>query len=276
MCDSDASSFTLRTTQARGGGTFLVSVWGGIAEFSSRYSYRTAPCVRVCVTLIATSLSLHLSLSRALSLSLSLFLVSAATLVSYYCTNETPSLFHVAACRCLENVKDGKSVAPSLRLMQRIIDAQPEGSAGSWSDIAGGGGGGGLGGARNSSGVARKDEILETLDRDFDLLALLVDVSFVKPLSVSVDFLSVFVGAVGLCLSRRNLHESDGSDPPFNPRDSSGGRYTPYCRMYTKYTYIICEVCIMCTAWGYVSHGSLSTYFCRVGIYICVASLAQT
>ncbi|CAN0247552.1 unnamed protein product, partial [Ectocarpus fasciculatus] len=27
---------------------------------------------------------------------------------------------------CLENVEGGKSVAPSLRLMQRIIDAQPE------------------------------------------------------------------------------------------------------------------------------------------------------
>lgn len=85
-------------------------------------------------------------------------------------------MFRVAL-RCLENVKDGKSVAPSLRLMQRIIDAQPEGSAGTWSDIAGGGRGGGD--ARNSGGAMRKDKILETLERDFDLLELLVDVSFV-------------------------------------------------------------------------------------------------
>ena len=122
-------------------------------------------------------------------------------------------------------------MAPSLRLMQRIIDAQPEGSAGNWSDIAGAGGvgGGSLGGARNSGGVARKDEILETLDRDFDLLALLVDVSFVG----TYRFPSVFVEAVGLfsCLAEPRTHRTDQirSDQirstqiisPFHPSDIS-------------------------------------------------------
>lgn len=87
--------------------------------------------------------------------------------------------------RCLENVKDGKSVAPSLRLMQRIIDAQPESSTGAWgsetrggSNIRSGGAGAGV--------VRRKDEILETLDRDHNLLNLLVDVSIGKCLTVFV------------------------------------------------------------------------------------------
>jgi len=73
--------------------------------------------------------------------------------------------------RCLENVEDGKSVAPSLRLMQRIIDAQPEISINSWTNAVVGGG------ARSTGGVGRKDEILEILDKDRSLLKLLVDVS---------------------------------------------------------------------------------------------------
>ena len=71
--------------------------------------------------------------------------------------------------RCLDNVKDGKSVAPSLRLMQRIIDAQPESpsnaSSSSW------------GSAGRVGNVRCKDEILEMLDRECRLLKLLVDVS---------------------------------------------------------------------------------------------------
>lgn len=77
--------------------------------------------------------------------------------------------------RCLENVQDGKSVAPSLRLMQRIIDAQPELSTTAWTHAVVGGGG--VGGARSGGGASRKDEILETLDKDRSLLKLLVDVS---------------------------------------------------------------------------------------------------
>lgn len=73
--------------------------------------------------------------------------------------------------RCLENVEDGKSVAPSLRLMQRIIDAQPEISINAWTNAVVGGG------TRSAGGVGRKDEILETLDKDRSLLKLLVDVS---------------------------------------------------------------------------------------------------
>eukprot|EP00752_Nemacystus_decipiens_P004045 g3704.t1 len=70
---------------------------------------------------------------------------------------------------CLENVEDGKSVAPSLRLMQRIIDAQPEISINAWTNAVVGGA------ARSAGGVGRKDEILETLDKDRSLLKLLVD-----------------------------------------------------------------------------------------------------
>lgn len=73
--------------------------------------------------------------------------------------------------RCLENVEDGKSVAPSLRLMQRIIDAQPEISINAWTNAVVGGA------ARSAGGIGRKDEILETLDKDRSLLKLLVDVS---------------------------------------------------------------------------------------------------
>lgn len=73
--------------------------------------------------------------------------------------------------RCLENVEYGKSVAPSLRLMQRIIDAQPEISINAWTNAVVGGA------ARIAGGVGRKDEILETLDKDRSLLKLLVDVS---------------------------------------------------------------------------------------------------
>lgn len=77
-------------------------------------------------------------------------------------------------------------MAPSLRLMQRIIDAQPEISTNNaWANAvvgggtAGGGvgGGGGIGGARGAGGAGRKDEILETLNKDRSLLQLLVDVS---------------------------------------------------------------------------------------------------
>eukprot|EP00903_Cladosiphon_okamuranus_P019913 g18301.t2 len=70
---------------------------------------------------------------------------------------------------CLENVEDGKSVAPSLRLMHRIIDAQPEISINVWTNTVVGGA------ARSAGGVGRKDEILETLDKDRRLLKLLVD-----------------------------------------------------------------------------------------------------
>lgn len=87
------------------------------------------------------------------------------------------------AQRCLENVKDGKSVAPSLRLMQRIIDAQPESSSNSnashtWSSRRVAGSSAGVAGAGD---VRCKDEILETLDRDCHLLELLVDVSGLLP-----------------------------------------------------------------------------------------------
>ncbi|CAM9482017.1 unnamed protein product [Scytosiphon promiscuus] len=78
---------------------------------------------------------------------------------------------------CLENVEGEKSVAPSLRLMQRIIDAQPEAStSNAWANaVVGSASGGGTGGARSSGGAGRKDEILETLDKDRSLLKLLVD-----------------------------------------------------------------------------------------------------
>lgn len=84
--------------------------------------------------------------------------------------------------RCLENVEDGKSVAPSLRLMQRIIDAQPEISINAWTNAVVGGS------ARSAGGVGRKDEILETLDKDRSLLNLLVDVS--RRLAVDVVLLA--------------------------------------------------------------------------------------
>lgn len=81
--------------------------------------------------------------------------------------------------RCLENVKDGKSVAPSLRLMQRIIDAQPESSNKAWGNLSKSRilGTGGRAGGANAGGVRQKHEILETLDTHYNLLNLLVDVS---------------------------------------------------------------------------------------------------
>lgn len=54
--------------------------------------------------------------------------------------------------------------------MHRIIDAQPERSTTAWGNP-----GGRLAGARGG-GVRRKDEILEMLDTDRNLLQLLVDV----------------------------------------------------------------------------------------------------
>lgn len=94
---------------------------------------------------------------------------------------------------------EGQSVAPSLRLMQRIIDAQPEspvgargkpsggalsrglgsgllGAGGGGGGSAGGGGGGGGAGGGGGSGKKSKDEILVTLEEDNGLLKLLVDV----------------------------------------------------------------------------------------------------
>lgn len=77
--------------------------------------------------------------------------------------------------RSLDNVERGNSVAPTLRLMQRIIDAQPESPA-TWGKMSGRrvlGSGGGA-----SIAGMKKDELLVYLEKrkEGGLLHLLVEV----------------------------------------------------------------------------------------------------
>lgn len=96
--------------------------------------------------------------------------------------------------------------------MQRIIDAQPEISINAWTNAVVGGA------ARSAGGVGRKDEILETLDKDRSLLQLLVDVS--RRLTVDVILLVAW-NTPAVCIFMRVLaYFGGGLSTPYPPPSS--------------------------------------------------------